>query len=501
MSTGFRHFLRLGLKTPLVNLPAIGRMLGWLILIEAGFMLIPLVTSLIYEEEDVLTFLISIGITVVCGILAITCFRPNMQNMGKREGFLLTAVVWIVFSLFGMLPLLISETPLSVSEAFFEAMSGFTTTGATVITQVSALSHGIVMWRCVMQWLGGMGIIMFTLAVLPKFNHSGGLMLFNAEVTGITHDKLRPRISQTARDIWIIYIVLSAVLIGLLWIGPMNVFESICHGFTTISTGGYSTADDGLSHWDNSLYTKITVTVFMFMGGVNFGLIFAAVTSGPKALWRNDIFRTYVYAILVMLVIFDVFIVVGGNYHGPRDVLIEPLFQIVSTITSTGYTVTNFENWGTTILVLVFLLMFVGACAGSTSGGSKLDRIRCVYSFTANQIRQAINPRSVYSVRLNGRVISSETLSKIMAFMTIYLVTIFIGAIVLTALGVPLVDAFFSTFSCIGNTGLGAGVTGYESNYDIIPEAGKWVLSAVMLIGRLEIFTVFVLFVPEFWHK
>ena len=492
----------LGIKTPVINVPAVCRMLGWLLLIEAAFMLIPLATSLIYGEDDAMAFVKSIAITAGVGLLAILCFRPRIANMGKREGFLLTALVWVVFSTFGMLPLLIGPTPLPGREGFFEAMSGFTTTGATVITKVSSLTHGILIWRSLMQWLGGMGIIMFTLAVLPKFNHSGGLMMFNAEVTGITHDKISPRISQTAKTLWLIYLILTVVLVFLLWLGPMNLFESVCHAMSTISTGGYSTSDGSIGTWNDSYYTKIVITVFMFIGGINFGLLFATVYGGGlRTLWRNDIFRTYVYVVLGMFVLFDIAIIAADQFHDIQDITIEPVFQIVSTITSTGYTVTNFENWGTTVLVLVFLLMFTGACAGSTAGGAKLDRIRCVVVATWHQLRQAVNPNEVYAGRLNGRVIPSPVLAKIMAFMALYMVTLFVSAMLLTAMDVPLIDAFFSTFSCMGNIGLGAGVTGYGSSYDIIPEAGKWVLSFVMLIGRLEIFTIFVLFVPEFWRK
>lgn len=492
----------LGIKAPVVNISAVCRLLGWLLLIEAAFMVIPLATSLIYGENDAMAFVESIAITAGAGLLAILCFRPRLANMGKREGFLLTALVWVVFSAFGMLPLLIGPTPLTVSEGFFEAMSGFTTTGATVIGQVSTLTHGIQIWRCLMQWLGGMGIIMFTLAVLPKFNHSGGLMMFNAEVTGITHDKISPRISQTAKTLWMIYLILTIVLICLLLLGPMNLFESICHAMSTISTGGYSTSDGSIGTWDDSYYTKIVITIFMFIGGINFGLLFATVHGGGlRTLWRNDIFRTYVYVILGMFILFDIAIIVRDQFHDLQDITIEPIFQIVSTITSTGYTVTNFESWGTTVLVLVFLLMFIGACAGSTTGGAKLDRIRCVMVYTWHQLRMVVNPNEVHTVRVNGRVISRTIIGKIMSFIVIYMVTIFFSAILLTGMHVPLVDAFFSTFSCMGNNGLGAGITGYGSSYDIIPDAGKWVLSIVMLIGRLEIFTIFVLFVPEFWRK
>ena len=326
--------------------------------------------------------------------------------------------------------------------------------------------------------------------------------MFNAEVTGITHDKISPRISQTAKTLWLIYLILTVVLVFLLWLGPMNLFESVCHAMSTISTGGYSTSDGSIGTWNDSYYTKIVITVFMFIGGINFGLLFATVYGGGlRTLWRNDIFRTYVYVVLGMFVFFDIAIIAADQFHDIQDITIEPVFQIVSTITSTGYTVTNFENWGTTVLVLVFLLMFTGACAGSTAGGAKLDCIRCVVVATWHQLRQAVNPNEVYAVRLNGRLIPSPVISKIMAFMAIYMVTIFVSAMLLTAMDVPLIDAFFSTFSCMGNIGLGAGVTGYGSSYDIIPEAGKWVLSFVMLIGRLEIFTIFVLFVPEFWRK
>lgn len=492
----------LGIKAPVINIAAVCRLLGWLLLIEAAFMLIPMMVSIIYGEDDAIAFGESIAITATVGLLSILSFRPRLSNLGKREGFLLTALVWVVFSAFGMLPLLIGPTPLNVSEGFFEAMSGFTTTGATVIPTVSSLTHGVLVWRCLMQWLGGMGIIMFTLAVLPKFNHSGGLMMFNAEVTGITHDKISPRISQTAKTLWLIYLILTILLIVLLWLGPMNLFESICHAMSTISTGGYSTSDGSIGTWDSSIYTKIVITLFMFVGGINFGLLFTTVHGGGlRTLWRNDIFRTYVYVILGMFVLFDIAIVAGGQLRSIQDVTIEPIFQIVSTITSTGYTVTNFESWGTPVLVLVFLLMFTGACAGSTTGGAKLDRIRCLIVATWHQLRQVVNPNEVYAVRVNGRLIGQTIISKIMAFMAIYMLTIFVSSLLLTAMEMPLVDAFFSTFSCMGNNGLGAGITGYGGSYDIIPDAGKWILSVVMLIGRLEIFTIFVLFVPEFWRK
>lgn len=420
--------------------------------------------------------------------------------MGKREGFLLTASVWVVFSVFGMIPFIICDTPLSVSDAFFEAMSGFTTTGASVLEDIEDMSHGIHIWRSLMQWIGGMGIILFTLAVLPMLNHSGGMQMFNAEVTGITHDKIRPRISQTAKSLWLIYISLTVATCLLLWAGPMDFFESICHAFGTISTGGFSTLNNGISEW-NSVYVKVIITIFMFLGGVNFTLIFRAATGDFQSLKRNEPFLAYCWSILIFLILFVITIIINGQFRSWEDITINPLFQIVSTMTSTGYSVTDFENWGHFVLALVFMIMFFGACAGSTSGGAKIDRMLVLIKNSRNELYRCIHPNSIMSVKVSGRAMPQELVGKVTAFLCIYVMLIMAGGVVLSALGIPMVDSFFSAFSCISNTGLGAGITGYGSSYEIIPDAGKWILSGLMLVGRLELFTVLILVTPSFWRK
>ncbi len=483
-----------------INFPMLLRVMGWLLMIEGAFMLFPLVACLIYGERDFLAFTIASVTTVAIGASMTFFIKTERSDMAKREGFLLTALVWIVFSVFGMLPFIFSSTPLSISDAFFEAMSGFTTTGASVMSSVEHMSHGLHLWRCLMQWLGGMGIILFTLAVIPMLNHSGGMQMFNAEVTGITHDKIRPRISQTAKGLWLIYIILSAILCLLLWIGPMNVFDSICHALSSMSTGGFSTRDDSIAGWD-SIYVKVVITVFMFLGGVNFALLFKASMGDVKSLWQSDTFKTYVKIILAVYVMFVLAIVIRGQATTWMDLTINPLFQIVSTITSTGYTVTNFENWGPFVLALVFMLMFFGACAGSTSGGAKIDRLLYLLKNIRNELYRCIHPNAILSVRMNGKIIAPEIVSKVIIFLCLYVIIIMVGGIILTAFGIPLVDAFFSAFSCISNTGLGAGVTGYGGSYEIIPDVGKWVLALLMLIGRLELFTVLILFTKGFWRK
>lgn len=488
-------------NTRRINYPMLLRVLGWLLMIEGSFMSIPLLTCIIYGESDVWAFAAAFAVTIICGALMTFCIRPASPSMAKREGFLLTASVWVVFSFFGMIPFMLCDTPIGVTDAFYETMSGFTTTGSTVYPTVETLSHGINLWRCLTQWLGGMGIILFTLAVLPMLNYSGGMQMFNAEVTGITHDKIRPRISQTAKSLWAIYIALTVVLILLLWAGPMTLFESICHAFGAISTGGYTTHDSGIGAWNESVYIKVVLIVFMFLGGVNFGLIFKAAHGDFKALRTNDVLHAYIGVILVMLLLFGITIVYRGQMYSWVDVTIDPLFQIVSTITSTGFTVTNFEAWGPLVLALTFVLMFSGACAGSTSGGAKIDRVLYLVKNARNELYRCIHPNAILSVKVSDKVISPEIVTKVIAFLCIYMMLMVAGGTVLAAMGVPIIDAFFSAFSCTSNTGLGAGVTGFGGGYDILPDTAKWVLSLLMIIGRLEIFTVLVLFTPSFWHR
>ncbi len=361
------------------------RITGWLLMIESLFMLLPTITCLIYDEADIMPFGITAGATAATGFCLTRYIRPRSHKTGKREGFLLTSIVWIVFSVFGMMPFIFSSTPVSVSDAFFEAMSGFTTTGASVLDSIENMSHGIQIWRAMMQWIGGMGIILFTLAVIPMLNSSGGMQMFNAEVTGITHDKLRPRVSQTAKTLWGVYLLLTVILVFLLWLGPMNFFESICHAFGAISTGGFSTEADSIASY-NSVYVKVVLTIFMFLGGVNFALIFKAMCGNFNDVQRNDVFRTYVVSIAVFMVLFVITIISRGRFHTWEDITIDPLFQIVSTMTSTGFSATNYENWGPFVMSLMFFMMFFGACAGSTSGGAKLDRLLYLLKNCRNEL-------------------------------------------------------------------------------------------------------------------
>ncbi len=483
-----------------INYRMILRVLGQLLMVESAFMLLPLATCLWYEEGDALPFA-GVGVlTFLCGFALTMLNRPQDRILKRRDGLLLASVAWVVFSLFGMLPFLLCSPSLNVSESFFEAMSGFTTTGATVIRDVERCSHGILLWRALTQWIGGLGIILFTLTFIPALNNSGSLMLFHAEATGITHDKLAARISRTAKLLWGLYSLLTIVLIMLLWLGPVNLFESICHALSCISTGGFSTHNEGIAAYD-SPYLKTVLTLFMFVGGVSFGLIIMAVRNSWRLLWENDVFRTYVYTIALFYVLMVFAIVWRHHYSGWESVTIDPIFHIVSAMTSTGFSAGNWEGWGILVLTLTFFMMYMGACAGSTTGGAKLDRLLYLLKNFLYVVRRYVRPRLLTSVDVNGQHVDSERSSEIMAFLFIYTILIVFGGVVLVVQGFPIVDAFFSSFSCVSNNGLGAGITGSTGSFDFLPATGKWVMSVLMLAGRLEIITLITLFTPSFWRN
>lgn len=490
--------MSLSARQSLINYRSLTRLIGYLLIIEAAFMLIPFVTALIYRENDYFAFAVGGIITLLAAYTIFSGVKSGRRDLGKREGFLLTGLVWVVFTIFGMIPLMMSSLSLGFTDAFCETMSGFTTTGCSILEDVENLPKSIHIWRCLMQWIGGMGIILFTLAVLPMLNSSGGMQMMNAELTGITQDKIRPRVSETAKRLWLIYMLLTLSLAVLLALGPMTIFEAICHALSTMSTGGFSTRNDSIGAWD-SWYVKLIVLGYMFIGGVNFALIYRVSIGKVKASWRDETFRAYVRIIAVITVILTAGYIINCHPAINAAVFVDPLFQVVSTITSTGYAVTDYQSWGSFVFPLLLVLMFIGGCAGSTSGGAKIDRINFLWKNCSNELRKCIYPNRVYSVSINGKVQSPEIVAKVMAFLWLYLGLILVGGMLLVACGMSISDSLFAALSCVGNTGLGAGDT--ASSFACVPDFGKWVLSALMLIGRLEVFTILVLFLPGFWHK
>ena len=329
-----------------INFAIVLRMQGWLLLIEAMFMLLPLCVAWWFNEPTALrAFIYSILITAGVGMAMAFGIKPHSSSMHKREGLMLTAIVWVFFSIFGMLPYLFSETFNNVTDAFFETMAGFTTTGSSVIRYVEEIPRGILFWRAMTQWIGGMGIILFTLAVIPMLNQKGGIALFNSEVTGITHERLRPRVSQTAKDLWLIYIGLTVLLTVLLFLGPMDWFDAVCHAMTTTSTGGYSTKNIGLDYWQSS-YVFIVVIIFMFIGGISFSLIAATMRGNFKRIRNNNTLRWYCMTALITTVIIVVYMAYMGFLDNHFDRFVYGAFDTISAITSTGFSTFDYEDSG-----------------------------------------------------------------------------------------------------------------------------------------------------------
>lgn len=485
----------------LINGRIIFRIIGFLLCVEAVFMLFPVGISLIYQEHDTFALGIAALITFSTGALLAFLNRNHSTQMGKREGSLIVTLSWVFFTAFGMLPFLISGYIDNVTDAVFETMSGFTTTGATILNNIDIWPHGLLFWRNLIQWLGGMGIIVFTLAIMPMLNSGGGIQLFNAEVPGVRHDKLRPRISQTAKRLWGIYVVITALCAFLLAIGPMDIFDAVCHAFSTLATGGYSTKQASIAYW-HSAYIEYIIALFMFIGGINFSLVYFTANGNPRKLFKDEEFRWYLLTTLAFTVIVTIGLYIASKeYSTLEETFRIALFQVITIFTTTGFATADYVPWGSFFSMIFFILMFTGASAGSTSGGAKIIRMGILLKNTLNEFYRHIHPNAVVPVRINDHVISTETVSKVLAFILIYMMVLIISSLILAAVGLTFEEAFGSTLTCLGNIGPGLGRSGPSGSFAFIHPVGKWVLSFVMLVGRLELFTVLIIFSPYFWKK
>lgn len=480
-------------KKAYINLPLLLRIVGWLLITESVMMVIPTICAFIYHESSAFPFMGCMAITAVSGF-GLTTLKLKNKDMGKREAVFLTGIAWVILSLFGMLPFLLCGTHLNITDAFFETMSGFTTTGASVLGTLKNVPHSVLLWRCLVEWLGGLGIMLFTLAVVPMLNYQGGMQLFYAEVTGVTHDKLRPRISYTAQSLWGIYMALTLLLMILLGISDMNTFDAICYGLAIMSTGGFDNNDLSIGLWATP-YIKTVTTIFMFLGGVNFAIIYKTISGQFKSVWHNEILRVYMGIIVVSYLI----LLLDGLHNDAgatfESLTIDKLFQVVSMISSTGLSLNVNAEWSALATVVFIILMLMGACAGSTSGGFKIDRIIVLWKFLKIEFYRIMHPHSVRAVRIDGKGIQQNLVLKALAFLFLYFLIIIAGGCFLLLLGFDLQQAFYCTISAISNN------TGVGTNYALIPSLGKWALSLIMLIGRLEIFTILLLFIPSFWRK
>ncbi len=481
-----------------MNLKIIFRVLGFLLVVEGVAMLLALAVALIYGEHDIVAFLISAGINLAMGASIVFATSKAKKDIGKREGFIIVSMVWIVFSFFGSLPYILSGSMSSFTDAFFETMSGFTTTGSSVLNDIEALPHGILFWRSMTQWLGGMGIIVLSLAILPVFG-IGGMQLFMAEVPGPTPDKISPRIKQTAKTLWKIYMAFTLVETLLLWIGGMTFFDAICHSFTTMATGGFSTKQASIAYW-SSPFIQYVIIVFMFLAGTNFTLSYFAIKGKFSTVFQDEEFKYYGFFILGFTILIFIGLLITtqlGIEHAFRD----SLFQVLTIITTTGYATADYLTWAPVLTMLIFVLFFFGGSAGSTGGGIKIMRIVVLLKNGYYELKRLIHPHAIIPVKFNKHSVDSKIVTNVLAFFIIYLVIFGISTIIFTLIEPDMESSMGAVATSLGNIGPGLGSVGPADNFFHIKPIGKWFLSFLMLLGRLELFTVLVLFSPSFWKE
>jgi len=480
-----------------MNYNAVIKILSSLLLFLAASLIPPASIAFYYQEGDFIAFLITIGLSLIIGLVGY--FRTKLlRELRPKESFLIVTAGWLLFAVIGALPFTISGFIPSYTDAFFETMSGFTTTGASILTNIEALPHGLLFWRSFTHWLGGMGIILLSLAILPLLG-VGGMQLFKAEVPGPTHDKLTPRIKNTANLLWGVYVLISSAETLLLKLAGMNWFDAICHTFGTMATGGFSTKNVSVGHYQNAFIDYIII-IFMIIAGMNFTLHYYALRGKPQRYFKDSEAKYFLGIILIatFLIGIDVWRVSGHQFF---KTLQYSLFQVVSIITTTGFATADYEQWSKFSQVVLFFIMFFGGCAGSTGGGMKIIRVLILIKIGINEIKKLIHPQAVFTVRIGNMPVSREIAANISGFFLFYTMLTVLGVLFMSALGLDLETAFGSVAANINNIGPGLGLVGPMDNYAAIPMAGKWCLSFLMLAGRLEIFTVIILFTFSFWKK
>ncbi|MDR0364111.1 MAG: TrkH family potassium uptake protein [Bacteroidales bacterium] len=480
-----------------ISYRSIFAILGSLLMLEGIFMALGIPFALIYGNDH-WPLTASAYITFTFGFFS---WLPNRgkitEELTKREGYLIVTLTWIVISLFGTLPYFFSPYYVTITDAFFESMSGFTTTGASIIEDLGSVPESILFWRSMTQWIGGMGIIMLTLAIVPILGIAG-FQLFSAETTGPQKNKIHPKVKGTVKRLWLIYLSLTLIQYILLRFGDMSPFQAICHSLSTVSTGGFSSEPTSIEHF--SSYIQYVITVFMVLGGINFTIIYFLLRRNFKKIKENHELWAYLGIILVATAI----ITAGLFMQSGRDFeesFRHALFQVVSILTTTGFVAQNYLNWPAALVMILFMLMFIGGMTGSTSGGIKVYRQSILVKNSYLELKRLIHPNAIVPLTFSKKIIDTSTLYKIMSFFALYALICFFSIFVMSLLGLDFETSIGSVVASIGNIGPGIGKVGSEYSFAAIPNIGKWYLCFLMLLGRLELFTVLVLFTAKFWKK
>ncbi len=481
------------------NLKIIASLLGILLMFNGGFMLLCLPVALYFREGGLMPLAISSATTAGIGFIMWFFNRSfTTSELNKREGYLIVTLGWLIMSLSGTLPYVLSGNIPAFTDAFFETISGYTTTGASILNDIEALPKGILVWRSLTQWIGGMGIIVLAVAILPMLG-IGGMQLFVAEAPGLKPDKLQPRITETAKRLWLVYVGLTIIEFCLLAIAGMGYYDALNHSLTTMATGGFSTRQESIAYFDDALIQYIIV-VFMFIAGTNFTLTYFGFNGNFKKIWANEEFRVYSMGVVILSVVIGIGIY-ASNGSDFESSFRDALFQVVAIITTTGFVSADYTAWSSALTIIFFMLMFVGASAGSTAGGVKIVRHVLLLKNGMLELKRQIHPSAIIPVRLNNKAVSQDITYNVLAFIMIYLTIYVISAFIMGLIGVDFSTALGSVATSLGNIGPGLGSVGPVDNFSHLPAAGKWFLSFLMLLGRLELFTVLILFTPYFWKR
>lgn len=482
-----------------MNYRLISRLIAILIICLGISMIAPLVVSLVHSDGSEKAFVFSMAVTCTLGMIIFALAgKPSDHYLSHRDGAVIVTLGWVVACAIATMPYLLSGAITNLTNAYFESMSGFTTTGATIITDIEKLPMGILLWRSETQWLGGMGIIVLSIAILP-FLGIGGMQLYKAETPSPVVDKLTPRISDTAGSLWKIYIAFTVVQIGLLFSGGMTLFDAVCHAFTTMPTGGFSTKNASIAHY-HSAYFDFIIVVFMMIAGTSFSLHYKLFKGQFTTVGKNPELRVFwaIAGCFALLVTYDIY---GNVYDSVADSLRYAVFQVASIITTTGYVTADYEKWPAFSQQILLMCMFLGSMAGSTGGAIKIMRFVLLIKHSYLEIFRIIHPHATTVVKLGDMPVSQSVLRSIWGFFALYIGLFAIASLFMSLLGLDMISSISSVATCLGNVGPGLGIVGPLDNYFGIPMVGKWILIFCMLLGRLEIFTIIVLLVPGFWKK
>lgn len=484
---------------------------GVLLLFNGGLMLLATIASWLMKDTVTFEMTVSAFVVMILGGFMMLISRNHEPQIHKREGYLIVTLGWVMMTLTGMIPYILTNTIEDLPSVFFETMSGYTATGSTILIDIESLPAGILFWRSMTHWIGGMGIIVLAIAILPLLG-IGGMQLFTAEAPGPNSDKLHPRITDTAKRLWLIYVTLTIVETLLLYLAGMSIFDALNHAMSTMASGGFSTKNISLAHWNHLPWVHYIIMVFMFLAGSNFVLSYFAFTGKIKKVFQDDEFLTFAkfiffFSMIVFAILISQVDLTNGSFDHPQvwgkteSSLRHSFFQVLAIVTTTGFVTADYTAWSPFMTIFFFGLMFLGGSAGSTSGGIKVVRHLLMIKSGFLEFKRALHPNAIIQSRYNGKVVSKEIIGNILGFFILYMISFIIGSLVFGFMGLDFENAVGVAASSLGNVGPAIGDFGPASNYSQLPALGKYWSSFLMLMGRLELFTVLILFTPFFWMK